>query len=661
VTGRRLLLVATALLAVLLVAPAIANADCNGLPATVAGATAGPDTLNGTSGDDVIEGLGGNDTINGGGGNDTICGDADNDTVNGGTGNDHLEGGETGTDVDTVTFLGSEVGSTGVTASLQTGTATVFMSETNTLTGFENLTGSNGFDNLTGDDGPNAMDGLDRADNLTGLGGDDVITDPAGGTGDTDELHYENSPGPGGIVADLSAGTVDGTAAGAGTDTVSGVFGVDGTSFDDVIAGDANHNSLVGGSGNDLLAALGGSDNVIGQDGTDTVNYATETGPIVADLSSFNSNNVTAPGGNDSVFGVENMIGSPQDDQITGGPENNSFDGRGGADQLNGGTGGSDTAGFNGIATGVTADLGAGTATGQGSDTLTNIDNLLGSTQADTLTGDDQDNMINGLQGADSLDGGTGGVDTASFAGLAQGVDANLATDSATTIGPGEIDTLANFDNLSGTNHDDFLTGDGGPNVFDGGLGGIDTVRFSGVSQGVTASLVSNTATGQGSDSFSGIENLTGSDQADTLTGDDAPNALTGLAGADNLTGGLGADGFFLGDGLDVITADDGVVDVIDCEGSGPDSGSVDGPAPDENYITPCDTDGDALIDFFDACPTQSATTSNGCPGVTPPVVTPTPPAQAQTPAPAAKKKCKKKKKKQASVAKKKCKKKKRG
>ena len=586
--GRRVLLLVGLTGLAFAAAPASASALCNGMAATVAGATGGNDVLTGTAGADVIEGLGGNDTINGGGGNDTICGDADDDTINGGTGDDHLEGGETGSDVDTVTFLGSSVGSTGVTASLLDGTATVFMIEANTLTGFENLTGTDGFDNLTGDNGPNAIEGLDRADNLEGLGGDDTITDAAGGTSDTDEVHYENSPGPGGIVADLGAGTVNGTAAGAGTDTVSGVFGVHGTIFGDTITGDANHNSLVGDSGSDTLVPLAGPDFATGGSGTDTVSYATETGPIVtADLSSGETDNVTAPGGNDTVFQVENLIGSTQNDDITGGSESNVFDGRGGDDDLDGGPGGSDTAAFGGIAGGVVADLAAGIATGQGSDALTNIDNLTGSAQ------------------------------------------------------------------------DDFLTGDSGDNAFDGGPGGTDTVRFSGVSQGVTASLATGAATGQGSDTFAGIENLTGSNQDDSLTGDAGPNALSGLDGADNITGGLGADGFFLGAGADTITADDGVIDTIDCEGGGPDSGSVDGPAPAENYITACDSDGDGLIDFVDACPITSATGADGCapPVVTPPVqTTPTTPA-----APAAKQKCKKKKKKHAASAakKKKCKKKK--
>jgi Ca2+-binding RTX toxin-like protein len=526
-TRRSLLVLSGALAALLLALPASASALCNGMAATVGGATSGNDTLTGTSGADVIEGLGGNDTINGLGGADTICGDGDNDTVNGGTGDDHLEGGESGTDVDTVTFAGSNVGSTGVTASLLGGTATVFGSETNTLTGFENLTGSDGFDILTGDNGPNVMDGLDRADGLEGLDGNDTLSDPVGGTGDLDGIVYGNSPGPGGIVADLGAGTVDGTAAGAGTDTVSGVFEIQGSPFDDVLIGDGNQNTFNANGGTDLIQPLGGPDVVNGLFGTDTISYATETGPIVsADLSSGDPGNVTAPGGNDTVFNVEGFIGSPQADDITGGTADEIFDGRGGDDTLNGGSGGSDTA---------------------------------------------------------------------SFAGLAQGVDANLATGAAL---------------------------------------------------------------GQGSDTLANLENLTGSDQDDTLTGNAGPNALSGLDGADNITGGLGADGFFLGNGLDVIAADDGVIDTIDCEGSGPDSGSVDGPGPAENYITDCDSDGDGVIDFLDACPTTSATGSDGC---VPPVVT-TPGQTSPTPvAPTTKKKCKKnKKKRSASVAKKKCKKRKR-
>ncbi len=75
------------------------------------------------------------------------------------------------------------------------------------------------------------------------------------------------------------------------------------------------------------------------------------------------------------------------------------------------------------------------------------------------------------------------------------------------------------------------------------------------------------------------------------------------------------------GAGLDTIAANDGVVDLIDYEGGGPDSGSVDGPAPAETY-TLCDTDGDAVVDFLDACPTTAAAGADGC---VPTAVTPPP------------------------------------
>ena len=69
-----------------------AGPQCNGLDATVGGATQGPDTLVGTAGDDVIAGLGGDDTLVGRGGDDTICGDAGTDDLLGGAGDDTLIG-----------------------------------------------------------------------------------------------------------------------------------------------------------------------------------------------------------------------------------------------------------------------------------------------------------------------------------------------------------------------------------------------------------------------------------------------------------------------------------------------------------------------------------------------------------------------------------------
>jgi len=596
---RLLLLLTTALLATLLIAPAAASAMCNGLAATVPGATGGNDTLNGTSGDDVIEGLGGDDTINGGGGNDTICGDDGDDVIDGGFGMDHLDGGTSSeTSGDTVTFASLPTSGSpqtlGVTANLKTSTASTFVStppstltlEPDSILNFENLTGTNSFDTLTGNDAGNVIRGLAAADIFEGLGGDDTLIDDVGGVSDQDSARYSTA-GAGGITGNLTTGVVTGD--GVGTDTLTGFRSLDGSNFDDVLIGNNDNqvsnttdNALLGNGGDDALEPLRGTDYVNGGSGNDLVTYAND---IAVDLNLGTGQAITTPGDEvDSLPGVENAIGSPEND---------------------------------------------------------------------TLTGDSTDNVLDGGGGDDALDG-AGGSDTASFASQATGVDANLATGASTGQG---TDTLANFENLTGSGQDDFFTGDAGANAFDGGTGGTDTVRFNAVSQGVTASLLTGTATGQGSDSLTGIENLTGSDQDDTLTGDGGPNGLSGLDGSDKLIGGLGADGFFLGAGADEITAKDGVVDTIDCEGGGPDSGSVDGPAPAENYITDCDGDGDGALDFLDACPTTAGTGADGC---APPVVTPPLQTTPTTPtAPAVQKKCKKKKHRAASVAKKKCKKKK--
>jgi Ca2+-binding RTX toxin-like protein len=580
---------AACLAAFALVAPASASAVCDGLPPTVAGATAGNDTLTGTAGNDVIEGLGGNDTLSGLGGNDTICGDDGDDTVDGGIGQDTMLGGADG---DTVSFASLPTSGSptvvGLFANLATGSATTQYlgamppDEIDTLTGFENLTGSDSFDFLTGNIANNVIRGLIAPDVFEGLGGDDTLIDDVGGLSDQDGARYTTA-GPGGVTGNLATGTVTGD--GVGTDTLTGFRTLVGSNFADVLIGNSENqpstttdNELVGGGGDDILEPLRGSDVVDGGGGADLVTYAND---IAIDIDLSTGQAVTTL-----------------------------------ADEV---------------------------------DSITQVENVTGSPNNDTITGNGNANVLNGLGGADALNGGSGGVDTATFAGLAQSVDANLVTGTAIAIGAGDTDTLANFDNMTGTHQDDFLTGDENGNVLNGGTGGVDSVRFSGVLQGVDASLLTNTATGQGSDTLAGIENLSGSDEDDTLTGDDGPNALSGRDGADNLTGGLGADGLFLGAGADQITANDGVVDVIDCEGGGPDSGLVDGPAPAENYITDCDSDGDAVLDFLDACPTIVGTSC-------PPSSNPTPPPAAATPAaPAKTKKCKKGFVKKKVKGKKKC------
>jgi Ca2+-binding RTX toxin-like protein len=57
----------------------------------------------------------------------------------------------------------------------------------------------------------------------------------------------------------------------------------------------------------------------------------------------------------------------------------------------------------------------------------------------------------------------------------------------------------------------DKLMGGAGDDTLDGGSG-TDAVDYSSSAAGVKASLVTNTTTGEGSDTLASIENLTGSD-----------------------------------------------------------------------------------------------------------------------------------------------------
>jgi Ca2+-binding RTX toxin-like protein len=113
-------------------------------------------------------------------------------------------------------------------------------------------------------------------------------------------------------------------------------------------------------------------------------------------------------------------------------------------------------------------------------------------------------------------------------------------------------------DVLCGANGNDRLTGGAGPDTFDGGLG-TDAANFSSSLAAITASLTDNTATGEGSDTLAGIENLVGSSKNDTLTGSEGDNNINGGGLADSLTGMGGADTLSGAGGPDSINSQDGV------------------------------------------------------------------------------------------------------
>ena len=411
-------------------------------------ALAGDDSISGLGGDDQLTGAEGNDTLDGGAGDDTLIGNAGSDTLRGGAGDDVLQGGG-GTDIidggpgnDTNSF--ADIGA-GVTATVNadgTGTADYGM-VSEAFSGIENLTGSDGNDVLIAT-GPaaNIISGGAGDDIIAGGGGLDVLDGGAGN--DTNSFQ--------GISADVTASLVDETVSygmisesftnfenltgGSGNDTLTGdenANTLDGADGNDTLFGGAGNDILTGGAGDDVLAGGGGSDTIDGGEGIDTNSFAGIGLGVTATVNADGTGTADYGMVSEAFSGIENLTGSDNNDVliatgaaanvISGGAGDDIIAGGGGLDVLDGGAG-NDTNSFQGIGLGVTANLGAGTASyGMVNETFTNFENLLGSDNDDSLRGDGSENVLQGAAGDDTLiwsggedvlDGGEG-FDTADY------------------------------------------------------------------------------------------------------------------------------------------------------------------------------------------------------------------------------------------------------
>jgi Ca2+-binding RTX toxin-like protein len=236
--------------------------------------TRGDDALTGTVGDDVIAGLGGDDVIVGSWGNDVICGGDGNDHVTAGFGilETDFVSGDGGDDLvvtaSTSTTVVYAFARAGVTVDLEAGRATGEGSDT--LLGVHNVVGTEFGDVIQGAAGFNCLDGLGGDDRLLGLAGEDCLY---GGTGNdtidgglgTDILSFQYAGK--GVLVNLAAGF----SRGEGADVVQGVERVVGSSFPDVLTGDAGVNELSGAGGGDRIAGGPGADRLDGGSGRDRV------------------------------------------------------------------------------------------------------------------------------------------------------------------------------------------------------------------------------------------------------------------------------------------------------------------------------------------------------------------------------------------------------
>jgi Ca2+-binding RTX toxin-like protein len=183
---------------------------------------------------------------------------------------------------------------------------------------------------------------------------------------------------------------------------------------------------------------------------------------------------------------------------------------------------------------------------------LDEIEHLVGSPHDDSLIGDEKPNVLEGGAGADDLDGRQNS-DTASYAGSTHGVDVNLETGFATG-GHADGDMLTDIENLIGSDFNDFLTGNAGPNRLDGGAG-VNSTDYVRSLVGVTIDLASGEGSGghaQG-DELINIHIVIGSTFNDILRGSDDANELFGAKGHDELYGGAGSDRLYGGEGEDKL------------------------------------------------------------------------------------------------------------
>ncbi len=490
------------------------------------------------SGNDQIFGTNLADTLNGYGGDDLFRPGLNNsvsaayDMVNGGAGNDTVSFDDVSIGVIINLLVGTAIGGTAGTG--------VFVRAI--LSSIENATGGSGNDIIAGDAGANVLNGGIGNDNVSGAAGKDTLRGGdggdqlAGGDGNdtlnggagadlldggagTDIADYSDALGA--VILNLAAGGTSGDAAG---DTYISIETVNGSRFDDTLTAAAAAATLLGGDGNDKIYGGSGADALYGNGGTDLL-----VGGAGNDVLNGGDGKDTLSGGDGNDTLLPGLIFGPDL----------------GVELIDGGAG-IDTISFYGVTTGVTADLGAGTATAllagapyySVNVSISNVENITGGVANDILTGNAGANVLSGGDGgSDALNGGAG---------------------NDTLYGGSGTDTL-----LGGIGND-VLRGDIGADVLNGG-DGIDRADYTTSTAGVTVHLTNGTASD--GDTLTSIENVVGSRLNDIIIGTAGANLLYGytgndqlfgLAGNDALEGQNGDDAAFGGDGNDIIGGGDG-------------------------------------------------------------------------------------------------------
>ncbi|MFO1003249.1 MAG: M10 family metallopeptidase C-terminal domain-containing protein [Planctomycetaceae bacterium] len=454
---------------------------------------------------------------------------------------------------------------------------------------------------------------------------------------------------------------------------MNGLNGNDQLSIDRLVSttaalnGDGGNDTLIGGVANDILNGgtgddvyvfdtdlASGSDIITDVSGIETLDYSQTASTSLAVNLGLNTTQVvnanlslTLASGNS----IENVIGGSLGDTLTGNARPNRLTGGEGDDILTGAAGndtyvfdadlilgadtideaggGADTIDFSATTTrnlAINLSNAAVQTVAPGSLTLNlsavnTIENVMGGTLNDSITGNSLANVLTGglgndvyffdtdtALGTDRIQD-TGGLDTLNFGGTtAQSIAVDLSGTAAQVVTASRLtlqlssNAIENViggslgDTLTGNSLANTLTGGGGNDTLAGAAGndvylfdsdlalasdtindasGIDTLDFSATTtRGVTANLanaasqVINLGLSLTLSSATSIENMIGGALGDTLTGNTLANVFTGGPGNDTLTGGAGDDSYLFAAnvnlGADTINEAGGGVDTLD-------------------------------------------------------------------------------------------------
>ena len=285
----------------------------------------------------------------------------------------------------------------------------------------------------------------------------------------------------------------------------------------------------------------GGADQMVG-----SYTFSDGSWPLFSSWVTWTDITLLADAGDDTLDGQDGndrLYPGPGDDEVLGG-------------------GGTDAVAFVDSLGPVTVDLASGFANEAdgGLDTISDVENVLGSEEGDHIHGDSGANVLDGWDGADSIYG-RAGID-------------DLRGGEARLRGGGDADTILDGegkDTLVGGDGDDTLLADQGDDTLEGGAdddvvsggAGADTASYATARAAVVVSLLLQGGTqntgGAGWDQLSSIANLRGGANDDWLFGDDFANTLEGVDGTDHLYGNGGNDVLRGGPGADTLSGGKGV------------------------------------------------------------------------------------------------------